>query len=143
MFNRIKGRKNPISCSIGRKRVLNDAVENMFVNCLKARAQMGHPCDKNELRSLLSEYVSLNNNRPGEDWCYNFMKRHSDLSFKKPEQLQKVHKYARNPYIIYDFCQNLNTIVVKNNINKNFANESGFKTDPSRLKAIGEKVFLC
>lgn len=48
IVNRIKGRKkNPIECSIGRKRALSDAVARMLVNCLKARAQMGHPCDKN------------------------------------------------------------------------------------------------
>lgn len=40
IFNRIKGRKNPIEFSIGQKRALSDAVESMLVNCLKARAQM-------------------------------------------------------------------------------------------------------
>lgn len=69
------------------------------------------------------------------------MKRHNDLSFKKPEQLQKLRKDSHNPYVIYDFYKNLNTTVV-NNIIKSFvfnADESGFKTDPSRLKTIGEK----
>jgi len=109
---------------------------------------MGHPCDKNELRTLVCEYVTVNNNKtplhnnkPGEDWSYNFMKRYNNLSFKKPEQLQKFRKVARNPYVIYDFYNKLNTIVVNNNIEKSFvfnADESGFKTDPSRLKAIGE-----
>lgn len=92
IFNRIKGRNNPIVCSIGQKRALSDAVESKLVNYLKARAQMGHPCDKNELRTLVCEYVTVNNiktpfhnNTPGEDCCYNFMKRHNNLSFKKPE----------------------------------------------------------
>lgn len=118
IFNRIKGRKNPIEWSIGRKRALSDTVESMLVNCLKARAQMGHSCDKNELQTLVCEYVTVNkikapfhNNKPGEDWCYNFMKRHNNLSFKKPEQLQKLRKDSRNPYVIYDFYNNLNTLL--------------------------------
>jgi len=149
IFNRIKGRKNLISCSIGRKRALSDDAENMLVNCLKARSQMGHPCDKDALQTLVCQYVTNNNiktpfhnNRPGEDWCYSFMKGHNELSFKKPEQLQKLRKDVRNPYVIYDFYKNLNTIVVNNNIEKSFvfnADESGFRTDPSCLKAIGEK----
>jgi hypothetical protein len=62
------------------------------------------------------------------------------LSFKKPEQLQKLRKDAKNSHVIYYFYNNLITIVV--NIEMSFifnGDESGFKTDPFRLKAIGDK----
>lgn len=68
------------------------------------------------------------------------MKRHNYLSFKKPENLGKDAWYPY--YVIQIFYKKLSTIVVNNNIKKSFvfnADESGFKTDPSRLNAIGER----
>lgn len=73
------------------------------------------------------------------------MKRHPSLTFKKPEQLQKLRKDARKPDIIYNFYNMLEDVYTKNNITLSDGefifncNENGFLTDPSKLKAIGEK----
>lgn len=46
IFNRIKGRNTPLLCTkSGRRPVLDPNVENLLVNCIIARAQMGYPCD--------------------------------------------------------------------------------------------------
>jgi len=100
----------------------------------------------------VSEYVTINNiktpfkdNKPGDDWYYCFMKRHPSLSFKKPEQLQTLRKDARKPDIIYDFYDKLEEAYIKNNITEldsdfvNNCDESGFLTDPTKLRALGEK----
>jgi len=113
---------------------------------------MGQPCDKDELKELVSEYVTINNiktpfkdNKPGDNWYYCFMKRHPALSFKKPEKLQKLKKDARKPDIIYNFYDKLEEAYIKNKITEldcDFVyncDESGFLTDPTKLRALGEK----
>lgn len=74
------------------------------------------------------------------------MKRHPSLTFKKPEQLQKLRKDVRKPDVIYNFYSQLKDVYTTNNILSSFdgefvfnCDESGFLTDPSKLKAIGEK----
>ncbi|XP_060855370.1 uncharacterized protein LOC132933051 [Metopolophium dirhodum] len=152
VFNRIKGRKTPMSCTkAGRSRVFSDEIELVLEKCLIARSKMGYPCDKNEFKELVGHFIKqsnfitpFKNGIPGDDWYYGFMKRHPKLSFKKPEQLQKVRKDARKPEVVYDFYEKLMDVVVANNMQNRpefffNADESGFHTDPSKLKAIGEK----
>lgn len=154
LYHRIKGRKIPLDrMGAGRPTVLNNDVEKQIATCLIARAQIGFPCDKEELKQLVSEYVKANNipnpfhdNVPGEDWYQSFMKRNSNISLKKPEHLQKVRKTARDPAIVYDFYSKLEEVYNKHNLKEadraRFVfncDESGFASDPSRLKALGEK----
>lgn len=107
----------------GRKPVLNAETENQMALCLITRAQIGYPCDKEELKRLVSEYVKsndidnpFNNHLPGEDWYQNFMKRNKNISLKKPEHLQKVRKTARDPEIVYDFYAKLEAIYEKHGL---------------------------
>lgn len=153
IFHRIKGRKIAKDrMGAGRSPALPDRVENVLENCIKAKARMGYPCNKNDIKNLVGEYVQMNpnlktpfkNGVPGDDWYYSFMNRHPSLSFKKPELLQKARKDARDPDVVYTFYEELHTLVVDNNLadKPQFvfnADESGFATDPKRLKAIGEK----
>jgi len=88
--------------------------------------------------------TQFKNGIPGDDWYYGLLKRHPRLYFKKPEQLQKVRKDARRPDVVFDFYEKLMAVVLENNIYNHpelffNADESGFHTDPSKLKSIGEK----
>lgn len=142
IFNRIKGRKTPIIKN-GREAVFSEECEKKIEGCLIARSRMGHPCDKTEVKLLVGEYIKQNNlitplkdSVPGNDWYYNFMKRHPLLSFKKPEQLQKLRKDARKPEIVYDFYEKLKNVYVQNDLFSKGkfifnADESGFNTDTS------------
>lgn len=114
IYHRIKGRKIDLDRrGAGRPPTLSKDVENNITKCLVARSRMGYPCDKKELLSLVAEFVRVNNLRtsftdgiPGDDWYQGFMKRHPELSLKKPEMLQKNRKDARDPDVIYDFLRN-------------------------------------
>jgi len=152
IFNSIKGRKTPMDCkSTGRVSVLPKACEQQIEKCLIARIRMGHPCGKNEVKHLVGEYVKNNklitafkDSTPDDDWYYNFMKRHPSLSFKKPEQLQKLRKDARKPNIICDFYEKLENVFNEHNLYDKAkfifnTDESGFNTDSSRLRAVEEK----
>ncbi|KAL4097627.1 hypothetical protein QTP88_022370 [Uroleucon formosanum] len=105
VYNRIKGRQTPMSCTkAGRSRVFSDDIELVLEKYLIARSKMGYPCDKNEFKQLVGDFVEENNlitqfknGIPEDDLYYGFMKGHPRLSFKKPEQLQKVRKDARKP----------------------------------------------
>ncbi|KAK9703979.1 DDE superfamily endonuclease [Popillia japonica] len=73
------------------------------------------------------------------------MKRNSSLTLKKPEHLQKTRKTARDPFIVYDFYDKLNTLFVQHNVMEDSkaafifnCDESGLSSDPSRLRGIGE-----
>lgn len=154
IFNRIKGRKNPMTTlSAGRRPALPSDVEATIANCLIARARMGWPSDEKELCALVGEYViskgiktPFKDNLPGHDWYLGFMKRHSNLSFKKPEHLQKIRKDARDPFVVYDFYKKLQDLMTGKSLDEPNkacfvfnADESGFNSDPSRVRAIGEK----
>lgn len=153
IYQRIGGRKTALNVTrAGRSQVLSSDVENELVKCLLARTRMGLPCDKAELRKLVGEYVIAKDLKtpfkdgiPGEDWYYLFMRRHPELSLKKPEHLQKLRKDARKPEIVYDFFDHLQRVIDQNDLDDNKgsfifnADESGFNNDPYRIRAIGEK----
>lgn len=90
--NRIKGRHTPLEkLGSGRALSLSTEIEYDLKNCLQARARMGSPCSKEDVKTVVAEYVKSNNLKtpfvdgiPGDDWYYSFMGRHLGLSFKKP-----------------------------------------------------------
>ncbi|XP_050294180.1 uncharacterized protein LOC126734543 [Anthonomus grandis grandis] len=139
IYQRIGGRKTPLNVTkVERFQVLPSDIENEIVKCLLARTAMGLPCDKAELRKLVGEYVNakglgtpFKNGVPEEDWYYSFMKRHPELSLKKPEHLQKLRKDARKPEIVYHFFDDLKRFIDENNLDDKGsfifnADESGF-----------------
>lgn len=74
------------------------------------------------------------------------MRRNSNVSLKKPEHLQKVRKTARDPAVVYVYYSKLEKLYEKHVLNGENktrfifnCDESGFASDPSRLKALGEK----
>lgn len=154
IYNRINGRKCPIDkIGAGRATVLTKETEEQIALCLKARSKIGLPCDKEELKDLVAEYIKSNrietpfkDGRPGEDWYLAFMKRQPTLSLKKPEHLQKARKSARDPFIVYDFYDKMRAMFMENDLMDETkaafvfnCDETGFCSDPSRLRGIGEK----
>lgn len=147
-------RKTAIDCNTrGRKTALSKEVEDILETCLIKRAEYGYPCDKEEFQNVVKTYIettgiktTFKDKKPGDDWYYDFLKRHPRLSVKKPEHLQKLRKDARKPDIIYSFYEILSKVVNENNLNDIEkacfifnADESGFPSDPSRIRAIGKK----
>lgn len=137
----------------GRPTALSPEIEQGIARCVEARAEMGYPVDKEELLDLVQEFVIENNletpfkdSRPGQEWYANFIKRTQILSLKKPELLQKCRKTNRKPDIVYSFFDMLEGALLKHNLigeDKSCfifnADESGFNSDPSKIKAIGIK----
>ncbi|KAI4459975.1 homeobox-like domain superfamily [Holotrichia oblita] len=103
IFNRIKQTMPDKKKGGGCPTSLNAEVEEQIVECLKDRARMGYPCNKEELCDLVAIYVkekqlktAFKDGRPRIDWYYDFMKRHPVLSFKKPKHSQNREKFSEN-----------------------------------------------
>lgn len=142
----------PARIVAGRRTALGKDVEDQLEKCIVARASMGYPIIKSELIGLVNEFILANNinspfvdGKPGDDWYSGFMKRHPRLSLKNPEMLQKVRVNARDSFVIYEFYDQLEKLYMECGIDGRCspllfnADESGFGTDPSRIRAIGVK----
>jgi len=68
------------------------------------------------------------------------MKRHPSLSFKKPEQLQKLRKDARKPDIIYNFYDKLEEAYIKNKITEFDCDFKRFLNRPNKIKSSRRKM---
>lgn len=75
------------------------------------------------------------------------MKRNKNISLKKPEHLQKVRKTARDPEIVYNFYTKLEEVYEKQGLKGEDkakfifnCDESAFDSNPSRFKALCEKM---
>ena len=54
--------------------------------------------------------------KPGRDWLLRFLKRNK-LSTKKANMLSKAcHSATANPFIVYDFYENLDRVVTEKNL---------------------------
>lgn len=138
----------------GRRPILGEEVEAQLENCLIARAEMGFPVIKTELKELIHEYIlgmgsnistPFVNGKPGDDWYLGFMKRHPRLSLKKPELMQKSRINARDPFVVFSFYERVKDLYSECGIHSGSSalvfntDESGFGTDPTRVRAIGQK----
>ena len=116
---------------------------------LLARAKFGYPCDRKELLNLVGVFVKeyrINNpfkeRIPGQYWYKGFMKRHPCLFLKKAE-IQAVRKLNTTPEVVYEFYEKLLSVYEEKNLMSPDkacfvfnTDESGFKSDPSRLRGI-------
>lgn len=152
LCHRITGRKTSLEVKgAGRPTALTADNENQLEELILARAKFGYPMDKQELLSFVKDFCNEKNirtpfreNQPGHDWYKNFMKRHERLSLKKPQSLQNKRAEAADPFVINEHYQTLNRIVSEHKFDdfpELFFNcdETGFCTDPSKIKAIGIK----
>lgn len=61
IFHRIKGRKVSIDkLGAGRPTALSAKDEIDLVNCIKARARLGYPCNKEDIVRIVSQFVKAN-----------------------------------------------------------------------------------
>ena len=75
------------------------------------------------LKSQKKEHL-FKNGIPGDDWWYNFMKRHPEISIRKPQALQLCRAKASSPEIIdRSFFNILEPLLIK----------TGLKDCPSRI----------
>ena len=111
----------------------------------------GFSPSQNEIRNMIACYVKRNeieakqfkDGVPGFKWLHNFMKR-NELSRRKAEMISTARKSnTANPFIIFDFFEQLATIFKENpdlDASRIYnCDESGFPTYQTRGKVIAGK----
>ena len=136
-----------LSCQSGKKTSLSSEVEKTLPNVIGVLCKIGFSPSKDEVLDLVSKYFKENNikaakfkdGRPGPDWLKLFMKRNK-LSFKKTNMISAARKSATsNPFIIYNFYDQLDEIVTQNNLTPKLiwnCDESEFPTHPQKCKVV-------
>jgi hypothetical protein len=138
------------------------SIEGELAMVARTAARHGFPFSKKDLAMLIGSYVRDNksnddvsgqylrrncmfaNDVPSDDWVTHFMRNHH-LSLHTPSSLERRRQEAAmDPFIIYDFYDNLEKIVddldIRNMPSAIYnLDESSFSLDPSRGKRIGEK----
>ena len=134
--------------------------------CIKMMAKWGFSPTREELKDLVKDYVKSNketntsvghhlrkycqfkDDRPGEDWLANFLKR-NNLSTKKPASLEKARKSAASdPEVIYSMYDLLEQEIKRLGLEDRpeciwNADETNLGIDPVQTKVIaprGEKA---
>lgn len=147
-----KGRQPTLnSKSGGQKITLPASEEEKLAKLMKTMSKWGFGLSKQELLNVVQEYVQKNNipnhfrnGRPGTDWFKSFCSRHH-LTLKKPELVEGSRaRQSCDPFIIYDFFDQLNSIIEELNLQNKpesiyNCDESGFKSDPTTTKVVTVK----
>jgi hypothetical protein len=93
--NKIK-EKHPLKH--GGQTALSTEQESSLVTVILAAAEWGYPLTKNDIRLMVKNYLDENklncskfkDNLPGNDWCASFLKRHSELTSRKCQNVKKA-----------------------------------------------------
>jgi DDE superfamily endonuclease len=105
-FYKRNGRRQ--SVGEGRPTRLTRETEQMVVSVIQARASAGFPMEKSDLLQLITDYLInigkdslFPNNKPGDDWYMNFMRRwKNELTVRKPELLTLSRALACNRVVV-------------------------------------------
>lgn len=132
----------------GRKTALSERDEHNLASNLKIMAKWGFPLSRDEVLSVVQEYVEINgiktsfkNGKPGHDWFKAFRAR-NNLTLKKPEPLDQNRRRATSdPFIVFDFYDKLEEVMSELNILDKphliwNLDETSFSCDPSKAKGV-------
>ena len=126
----------------GGQPVLSETDETMLVQGLLVSAEWGYPLHASDVKDVVQSFLNregrvvrcFKNNRPGEDWIWNFMKRHPNLTNRFAENIKRS-RAAVDERTTNEFFDNLTTtldgdIPPENVVNfdeTNFTDDSGSK----------------
>lgn len=106
--------------SVGHPTVLSQQEELVIVMAFLYFAENGWPCDRRDLRNIVSEYCELNhrgvpwNDTPGQGFLSNFEKRWANvISKRKPELLTVARVRSMNEETLSMFFSKLTSLYQK------------------------------
>ncbi len=125
--------------------------ESKLVAYLKRAADIYYGLPTTELRKLAYEFgVKLQikmpnswkaNKNAGKDWLYGFMRRHPDLSIRKPQATSLSRATSFNVHNVSAFFDNVEEVISRGITTDRFWNcdESGFTTVQRPTRIIASK----
>jgi len=134
--SRIAGRVQGTTHMSGRKPLFDTKSEEELVSIIKLLSQRGFPLGMKELRSVAYSYAKHNGivgfstrkATAGYEWLYAFLRRHPDLSIRKPEALSITRASGMNKVVMQKWFESLETSL----------EELGIKNRPDRLWNVDE-----
>ena len=144
----------PLKKQTGKQLLLSKDLESNLADSITTLCEVGFSPTKVDILDSVAEYLKdtnivvtkFKNNRPGHDWFQDFKKRYG-FSLKKANMISAARKCSTgNPFIIYDFHEQLKKIVNENNLcadQISNCDENGFPTDPQKCKVVSKKGRNC
>ena len=139
-------------CSLGRyKPVFSSAMEtnlSLHIVDMQERFYGLMPCDVRKLAYEFAETLKLSHpfnpvdKMAGEDWLGGFLKRHPELTIRKPEATSIGRAVGFNKPQVDTFYRNLHSLIEKNNLSAHKiwnVDESGLTTVHIPRKIIAKK----
>ena len=122
LYRRVKGLV-AANCKPGPQPYLPVFAEDRLVNYIVSMSDMGFGLSRQDIMRLAYEVAEksgishpFKNGAAGRKWFDNFMHRHSNLTFRKPQSLSYQRAKAVNSEIIEDFFAKLGAIYARLNL---------------------------
>ena len=112
LSDKLRGRTN-IKAQLGRPTALTNNEEEEIVETCIFFADWGFGLKMSEVVKLVSEYCSLKRKNPfihgvpTAKWCRNFLRRHPQITRRKPQQLQMVRARASHRESVQNFFDHI------------------------------------
>lgn len=126
--------------------------ETLLVEYLKKASRLNHGLGTAACRKLAFEFAKRNNKKcpeqwetnqtAGEDWYRSFMKRHPELSVRKPESTSLARNSSFNAINVGSFFKNLQNVMEKHKFGPQDIwniDETGVTTTHKPSKVIAER----
>lgn len=147
--DRLRNRFPAKKIVLGRKPVFSNELENMLADYVIKLSNLFYGLTANSIRKVAYEYAVSNNIKNnfnsnkeicGQEWLYGFLKRHPQLSLRKPEATSKNRVLAFNRADMDVLYDNVATLMEKYNFRPDRiynVDETGITTvhKPSRVLA--------
>ncbi|XP_063634481.1 jerky protein homolog-like [Cydia splendana] len=150
LHNKLYKKTGNKSKTLGRAPILSYEIEEQLANGLKTLEKWGFGLSRNEVITLVSKYIRLNNistpfkdGVPGPDWFTSFRNRHG-LSLKKAQPVEHARKVNTDPFSINEYFELLQATLKKLNLEQMPSqiwnlDETSVSFDPSKTKVVGKK----
>jgi transposase len=116
--------KVPMDAKSGRKPYLPAEIENDIIKKATSSAAKGFGISKRQLLLKVgtlckkTSVASFKNGIPGKDWWYSFVKRHPEVSLRKPEKLETNRACMLNKVVVDKYFKDLSEIITNLNLNQ-------------------------
>lgn len=150
LFYHVTGTRGLKSKTQGRAPAIPVEDEKRLAEGLKTMERWGFGLSRNELLNTVADFVAKNkiktpfkNNIPGNEWFFNFKKRHH-LSIKKPQAVEYSRKKMTDPFVINEYFNLLNETLRNLDLFNRpeliwNLDETSLSHDPHKTKVVGAR----
>lgn len=151
---KIQGRQTGDLAGSGKGKAIHPVLEAELADMIRVMCRSGFPPIQADIPEYVQAWITMDlanravpafskqDQKPGEEWVRNFMKRQK-LSLKKTVPMEKKRKTANeDPFVIYDHYEKLEALIKEKQLegrpDRIFnTDETCFCHDPSNVNVVG------